>query len=138
MTLVHIVSVSCMVSAVSEKKSLPGAMVDVKTKLKKNPSARYLSQNSWSDRALVHTVEQQRTLARHGGMGSPQDSQGDGSNMVRLTFYFFFFGIKVSSLLQLSLRLVFRDLSRNTNIVVGTMPTQFLMQITKCQMPGGN
>lgn len=43
----------------------------------------------------------------------------------------------MSSLLQLSLRLVFRDLSRNTNIVVGTMPTQFLMQ-SQCRMLGGN
>lgn len=29
-------------------------MVDAKTKLKKNPSARYLTQNSWSNQGLVH------------------------------------------------------------------------------------
>lgn len=66
-------------------------MVDVKTKLKKNPSARYLTQNSWSDRALVHHDNNKVQTRASWGEGESQDSQGDGSNMVRLTFYFLSF-----------------------------------------------
>lgn len=49
-------------------------MVDAKTKLKKNPSARYLTQNSWSDRALVHTSRQQQSTDSRvmGGRGVPK------------------------------------------------------------------
>lgn len=48
-------------------------MVDAKTKLKKNPSARYLTQNSWSDWALVHHDNNKvQTRASWGGWGVPK------------------------------------------------------------------
>lgn len=68
-------------------------MVDAKTKLKKNPSARYIPYSKFlvgpGPCTYITTTTKYR-LARHGGEGETQDSQGDGSNMVRLTFYFFF------------------------------------------------
>lgn len=75
MTLVSIVSVKCMVSAVSEKKSLPGAMVDAKTKLKKIPSARYLYfKIPGRTRPLYihHDNNKVQTRASWGGWGVPK------------------------------------------------------------------